>query len=381
MPATGEKYFFVSSLAKGLSVLELLAEHDELSVSEVAHHLGFNRAGSHRFLATLRELGYVEQTAQNRYRLTFKLFRMGSAVVGRFEILRMAQPLMSELSRAFGETVNLGYLDGTEVLHIDKIDSPEVLRMDSPVGTRAPLYCTGLGKAMLGFLPEDERDRILEAIELKPQSPRTITSRETLLKELHHRVKNNLNLISSYLNLQALETDSPELEERNEALSSRINAISLVHEKLQSSDTFLYFEIGPYLEDLCNKIIAGSSLQEATFSADIRATVEVSSKQAIYLGLIIAEFTLNSLKHAAADEELQIDLKVDLRDGQLLLSYYDNGEPFPEDFDLSESSSLGLMVVGRLVAQLDGRLDYDFSISKEIRIIVPLEEAEAAASL
>lgn len=184
MPATGEKYFFVSSLAKGLSVLELLAEHDELSVSEVAHHLGFNRAGSHRFLATLRELGYVEQTAQNRYRLTFKLFRMGSAVVGRFEILRMAQPLMSELSRAFGETVNLGYLDGTEVLHIDKIDSPEVLRMDSPVGTRAPLYCTGLGKAMLGFLPEDERDRILEAIELKPQSPRTITSRETLLKEL-----------------------------------------------------------------------------------------------------------------------------------------------------------------------------------------------------
>jgi two-component sensor histidine kinase len=208
----------------------------------------------------------------------------------------------------------------------------------------------------------------------------TIRERETLLKELHHRVKNNLNLISSYLNLQALETDNPELEERNEALSSRINAISLVHEKLQSSDTFLYFEIGPYLEDLCNKIIAGSSLQEATFSADIRAAVEVSSKQAIYLGLIIAEFTLNSLKHAAADEELQIDLKVNRRDGQLILSYYDNGEPFPEDFDLSERSSLGLMVVGRLVAQLDGRLDYDFSISKEIRIIVPLEEAEAAAS-
>ncbi|MCF8063305.1 MAG: IclR family transcriptional regulator [Deltaproteobacteria bacterium] len=184
MAATGEKYFFVSSLAKGLNVLELLAEHGELSVSEAAHHLGYNRAGSHRFLATLRELGYVEQTARNRYRLSLKLFRLGTAVAGRFEILRMARPLMNELAQAFNETVNLGYLDVSEVLHIDKIDSPEVLRMDSPVGSRAPAYCTGLGKAILAFLPDDERDRILETTVFQPHGPKTITSRKALIKEL-----------------------------------------------------------------------------------------------------------------------------------------------------------------------------------------------------
>jgi DNA-binding IclR family transcriptional regulator len=186
MPALGEKYFFVSSLAKGLKVLELLSENGELSVSEVANYLGFNRAGSHRFLATLKELGYAEKTAENRYRLTFKIFRMGTRVADRFTIRQTARPLMSELSQAFKETINLGYLDGSEVLHIDKIDSREVLRMDSPLGSRAPAYCTALGKSILAFLPDDERNRILATIELKPHGPKTITSKEALKKEFEN---------------------------------------------------------------------------------------------------------------------------------------------------------------------------------------------------
>ena len=183
LPAAGEKYFFVSSLAKGLKVLELLSKNEDLSVSEVAKRLGYNRAGSHRFLATLKELGYVEKTAENRYRLTFKIFRMGTRVADRFEIRQMARPLMIELSQAFKETINLGYLDGPDVLHIDKIDSPEVLRMDSQLGSLAPAYCTALGKSIFAFLPDTERDRIMETIELKPRGPKTITSKAALKKE------------------------------------------------------------------------------------------------------------------------------------------------------------------------------------------------------
>ena len=184
MPAAGKKYFFVSSLAKGLSVIELLSKNGALSVSEVANHLGYNRAGSHRFLATLKELGYLEKTADNRYRLTFKIFRMGTRVADRFKIRQTARPLMSELSQAFRETINLGYLDGPDVLHIDKIESPEVLRMDSPLGSRAPAYCTALGKAIMAFLPDVEINRLLETIELKPYGPRTVTTKEALKKEL-----------------------------------------------------------------------------------------------------------------------------------------------------------------------------------------------------
>ena len=79
MPAKGEKYFFISSLAKGLRIMELLAEKQQLTVSAVARHLGIHRAGSHRFLATLRELGYVEKDAEDRYHLTFKVLERACA--------------------------------------------------------------------------------------------------------------------------------------------------------------------------------------------------------------------------------------------------------------------------------------------------------------
>ena len=91
----------------------------------------------------------MEQTAENRYRLTFKIVQIGTRITERFEIRQRARSLMTELSQAFKDTINLGQLDGSEILHIDKIDSPEVLRMDSPLGS--PAYFTALGKAALEY--------------------------------------------------------------------------------------------------------------------------------------------------------------------------------------------------------------------------------------
>ncbi|MEW5721745.1 MAG: IclR family transcriptional regulator [Thermodesulfobacteriota bacterium] len=184
MPSPGENYFFISSLAKGIKVLEILSEKDALTVSDVARQLGANRASSHRFLATLRELGYVQQVQDKRYRLTFKLFEMGFRFANRFEIREVARPYLQELSLAFNETVNLGYLDGLDVLHIDKIDGREILRVDSPLGSRAPVYCTALGKAMLSVMPQDELHNLLDRLVLKKQGPNTITSIKILIKEL-----------------------------------------------------------------------------------------------------------------------------------------------------------------------------------------------------
>jgi DNA-binding IclR family transcriptional regulator len=184
MPARGEKYFFIRSLAKGIRVLELLAEKQALTVSEVARHLNINRAGSHRFLATLRELGYVEKEEDGRYRLTFRVLELGMKVANRFEIHRLVRPYLQELSLAFNETVNLGHFDGRDVLHLDKIDSKEILRMDSPIGSRAPAYCTALGKAVLAFLPMEELEDYLKRVRCKPHGPNTITSRRGLRSEI-----------------------------------------------------------------------------------------------------------------------------------------------------------------------------------------------------
>lgn len=184
MPVEGKQYFFINSLAKGIKIIELLAEKQALTVTEAARHLGYNRAGSHRFLATLRELGYVEQDEEGRYHLTFRVVELGMKVVNRSEVHRIIRPYMLELSHAFNETVNLGHFDGKDVLHLDKIDSQEILRMDTPIGSRAPAYCTALGKAMLAFLPTSEREIYMGRTKLKPHGPGTITSRRQLRKAL-----------------------------------------------------------------------------------------------------------------------------------------------------------------------------------------------------
>lgn len=184
MPSKGEKYYVISSLGKGLKVLELLAEHGELGASAVAAQLQTNRASCHRFLLSLRDLGYVEKTEEGRYRLTFKVLELGMKKLERFEIRHTAHPLMQELATAFGETVNLGYWDGRAIVHLDKIDSTEILRMDSGLGTVAPAYCTGLGKAILAFLPEEEVDSYLETAEFQQLTPNTITSAAAMKLEL-----------------------------------------------------------------------------------------------------------------------------------------------------------------------------------------------------
>jgi len=184
MAAAKEKYYQIASLEKGIRVLELLSDQNELTVSSVAAQLGFNRAASHRFLATLRDLGYVEKNENNRYHLTFKIMEIGMKVANRFEIRTAARGYMQELSRAFNETVNLGYWKGQKILHLDKIDSLEILRIDTPLGSWAPAYCTALGKSILAYLPADELEEYLKGVKLVPHSPRTITSKKQLRQEL-----------------------------------------------------------------------------------------------------------------------------------------------------------------------------------------------------
>jgi len=185
-----EKYFYISSLAKGIKVLELLAENGDLSVTEVAKQLGINRAASHRFISTLRELGYVEKNDHSQYGLTFKIFELGMKVVNRFEIRRAAPPFMQKLASLYNETINFACLNGEDVVHLDKIDSKEILRIDAPVGGRAPAYCTALGKSILAFLPQEELASYLKNVSLRPLTPNTITSKKKLKQELD-RIRSN----------------------------------------------------------------------------------------------------------------------------------------------------------------------------------------------
>ncbi len=184
MSVAGKKYFVIGSLEKGIKVVELLADHESLSVSEVAAHLDINRSAAHRFLATLRELGWAEKDEDGKYRLTFRVLEQAMKVADRFEIRRMARPFMQRLAGLTNETVNLGYWDGRGIVHLDKIDSRNILRMDSRIGSHAPAYCTALGKSILAFLPKDDVAAYMATTEFEATGPNTITAPEAFEAEL-----------------------------------------------------------------------------------------------------------------------------------------------------------------------------------------------------
>jgi len=177
-------YYKINSVEKTLKILELLAEKGELSVAEAASKLGMNRSTCHRFLVTLRELGYVVQNTLSHYRLSFRIFELGNKVADRLQVRQIAHPYLKELSNLFNETINLGYWDNNEIIHLDKIDSSEILRIDPGIGSRVPAYCTGLGKAILAFLPEEDLNNFLKSVPLKDMTPNTITKKEKLVQEL-----------------------------------------------------------------------------------------------------------------------------------------------------------------------------------------------------
>ncbi len=168
-------YYHINSLEKATRILEILAASDALSVSEIARKLGMHRSGTHRFLATLRSLGFLEQTEDGSYRLSFKLFELGMAVANRLEIRKIVHPFLIDLRARHGETASLAILDGLDIIHIDKAESPHLLRMDLSVGSRIPSYYSALGKVILANLSESEVRRLFRGVKIEPRTPKTIT--------------------------------------------------------------------------------------------------------------------------------------------------------------------------------------------------------------
>jgi DNA-binding IclR family transcriptional regulator len=184
MDGDEKKYYQISSLEKGLKVLECIVRHGRLTVTEAAKDLGLNRASAHRFITTLRDLGYVRRNPSGDYEATFKLLELGMAQADKFEIRRMAKPVMRDLAAEFDETVNLGILDNGFVVYLDKVESRELLRMDSGVGTTTPPHATALGKAMAAFLPPKDLSDLIAKTHFEAMTPNTITTPEAFEAEM-----------------------------------------------------------------------------------------------------------------------------------------------------------------------------------------------------
>lgn len=175
----------LSSVANAIRLIKSFSDDEyEIGVSALARRLGLAKSTVHRLAATLLEEGMLEQNAQGeKYRLGLLLFELGSLVRRKMDVTAEAKPLLKALQEKTGETVHLAILDQMSVLYVNRIESRLAIRMGSIVGTRAPLYCTALGKALLAFQPEEVIERAI-AQGFKGHTPNTIVNARAFRQEL-----------------------------------------------------------------------------------------------------------------------------------------------------------------------------------------------------
>lgn len=179
--------YLINSILRACGILKCLStERGGFKVSGVARRLHLDRSTTYRILLSLEKCGFVEKDEKTgEYSLGLGAFEIGSAYLRRVDLAQAAKPIMDALSVKVQETVHLAILSGTEILYLDKVDSPRSLGVISKIGQRGPVHCTALGKALLAFLPPEERFPIMDQICFQAFTQRTITSKKKLDRELN----------------------------------------------------------------------------------------------------------------------------------------------------------------------------------------------------
>jgi two-component sensor histidine kinase len=189
-----------------------------------------------------------------------------------------------------------------------------------------------------------------------------------MLKEIHHRVKNNLQIISSLLNLQSGNvSDDKDLKLFIES-RDRVRSMAMIHEKLYQSENLSKINFKYYLENLSQQLLMSYDLSgkvKLNFDCD---DVFMGIETAVPCGLLVNEIITNSMKHAFPDElsgNINITLKA-YDDYELIIS--DDGIGLPNDINMEESNSLGLQIINNLINQIDGSIEFNNSHGTQFKI-------------
>jgi PAS domain S-box-containing protein len=226
-----------------------------------------------------------------------------------------------------------------------------------------------------------------ERKELEDQLTSSLHEKELLLREIHHRVKNNLHVISSLLSLQASQVDDAKMQGMLDELQDRVRAIATLHETLYGSQDLAHINFGPYMEEIVRRLVGFYAVDHERIQVRLEADdVALPLEQALPLGLIVNELFSNSLKHAFPGTRrgtIQLHFRYlpeTVPAGQTLdgawceLSVQDDGVGISHVEELWQGKSMGLRLVRLLTDQLHGRVTLDPSHSSQFTVQFPLEE-------
>jgi PAS domain S-box-containing protein len=222
---------------------------------------------------------------------------------------------------------------------------------------------------VLGFftLVQDLTERKVAEEQIKA----SLEEQVLLIKEIHHRVKNNLQVISSLLFLQSEQVADPLLRTILQDSQNRVKSMALIHEKLYQAKDQARVDVAEYIQNLTGYLFRSYAAQASSIQLHVKVdNVQLGIDTAMPCGLIINELLSNALKHAFPADcpgEIRVELQQEA-DDQYILLVSDNGVGIPPAFELHKNSSLGLQLVHTLVKQLDGTIEINRNGGAEFRI-------------
>ena len=261
------------------------------------------------------------------------------------------------------------FLSGDESVKIQTFRVDQVRKDGSTVPTEVVANMITDDDGNISGLLAVSRDITLR-LKMEEEIQRSLEEKEMLLKEIHHRVKNNLMIISSLLNLQSRYIKDKEALGIFKESQSRANSMALIHEKLYRSTDLKRINFGEYIRTLANDLFR--TYTDGSGRIDLNINVEdvmMDINTSIPLGLILNELVSNALKHGFPGE-MSGDINVDFRSigEEYQLKVGDTGISFPDDLDYRNTDSLGLQLVNNLTSQISGQIELDTSNGTEFTI-------------
>lgn len=274
-------------------------------------------------------------------------------------LMRAFVPLTAALSLAhslFDSPVRGGYGQGSALLA-----AALAVATAAATGLAVMLVARRVG----GSLDRAESQRALAERNLR----QALNQKTVMLKELHHRVKNNMQIVSSLSLLQAEYVADPRDRVLFEESQARIRSMALVHEDLYKSDDLAFVDMGSYVPRLVEQLLAGAAMPvHVTFEvAEVRLPITLS----VPCGMLLNELVMNAMKHAfrdRAEPELCVALREE--DGEVVMEVADNGPGLPQDFEFTGGATFGMVLVESLTQQLHGTLATDEGMDGGVRFQV-----------
>ena len=212
-------------------------------------------------------------------------------------------------------------------------------------------------------------NNIVEIKEAKDKIKASLNEKELLLRELHHRVKNNLQIILSLINLQSNGIKDQQNMEIFRESQSRVKSLAIIHEKLYQSTDFASINFKEYIQSLVSYLLSYYSKTNIIVDIDVENEIILNMDTAVPCGLIINELVTNSIKFAFPEGKTgKIYIRLHHEDGSLILIIGDNGIGLPDGMDFETSEKLGLQLVKTLTEQLEGTIHYNGEYGAEFKI-------------